>query len=65
MKQNYLSIAKNYIIFLQKHEKAPLMIKEEFDGKEDEDFMGLWKGELTKNKQAIFFRYCTRLEYVV
>jgi hypothetical protein len=31
-----------------------LIVKEAYDGSEGEEFFGLWKEELTKNKQAIF-----------
>ena len=39
---------------LQKHERAPIAVKEVIDGKEGEEFCSLWKEELNKNKQAIF-----------
>lgn len=50
----YYNTAKNYIILLQKHERAPDAVKELRDGDEGEEFLSLWKEELSKNKQAIF-----------
>jgi hypothetical protein len=39
---------------LQKHESAPLVVREINDGYEGEEFFSLWREELNKNKQAIF-----------
>ena len=51
---SYYKTAKNYITMLQKHESAPLVVREINDGYEGEEFFSLWREELNKNKQAIF-----------
>jgi hypothetical protein len=40
--------------FLQLHEKAPANIVEEFDEKESNEFLDIWKEEFGKNKNLVF-----------